>query len=120
MATRVIVTGSKYFEDYQFIKSKLDELLIDDMKDVVILSGGEDSGVELLAEKYAVERFLDVSIFPIDWDNHGKSAGIIRNGLMYGTADYAIIFWDGQKNSSTGYCVGAAKQYRVPFKIVRY
>lgn len=119
MATRVVVTGSKNFEDYHFIKSKLDELL-KDMQDVVILSGGDDSGVELLAEKYGVERFLDISTFSIDWDNHGKSAGIIRNGLMYGTADYAIIFWDGKKNSNTGYAVGAAKQYCVPYKIVRH
>jgi hypothetical protein len=118
MGTRVIVTGSKTFEDYQFIRCKLDELL-NDMKDVVILSG-EETGIETLSEKYAVEKGLDISRFPINWDDHGRSAGIIRNGLMYGTADYAIIFWDGQKNSNTGYSVGAAKQYRVPYKIVRH
>lgn len=115
---KVIVTGSKYFDDYTLLKQKLNYLLKDKLPNVVIVSG-ESDGVELLAEKYAVERFLDLCSFPIHWSEYGKSAALRRNELMYKFADSCLIFWDG-KSKDTGYAVGAAKKYELDYKIVRY
>jgi uncharacterized phage-like protein YoqJ len=114
---RVIVTGSKNMDDYETIRKKLDILLIG-LTNVVILTGGE-MGVELLAEKYCVEMGHDIVCLPIDWEEYGKKAAIIRNEYMYKNADHCIIFWDG-KSQDTGYSVGAAKKYGVEYRVIRY
>ncbi|PLS04039.1 SLOG family protein [Neobacillus cucumis] len=115
---RVIVTGSKNFDDYTLLKQKLDNYLKDKESDVVIVSS-EAEGVETLAEKYAVERFYDICCFPIHWAKYGKKAALIRNDLMYKFADACLILWDGV-SKDTGYTVGAAKKYGVEYKVIRY
>jgi hypothetical protein len=93
--SRIIVTGSKYFDDYSLLKNKLDNFLKDILPNVVIVSG-ESEGVELLSEKYAVERGLDLIGLPIQWDRYGKRAALIRNEIMFANSDYCLIFWDGK------------------------
>jgi hypothetical protein len=114
----VIVTGTKYFDDYSLLKHKLDNFLKDLLPNVVIVSG-ESEGVETLAEKYAVERDLDICSFPIKWSEYGKKAALIRNDVMYNFADACLILWDGV-SKDTGYSVGAAKKYGIDYKIIRY
>ncbi|MEH7419555.1 SLOG family protein [Neobacillus drentensis] len=115
---RLIVTGSKNFNNYPLLKQKLDDFLKDKDSDVVIVSGEAD-GVETLSEKYAVERFYDICCFPIHWTKYGKKAAFIRNELMFNFANNCLIFWDGKSND-TGYTVGAAKKYGIEYKVIRY
>lgn len=37
---------------------------------------------------------------PADWDEHGKSAGYVRNAEMAVKADELELFWDGRSNGS--------------------
>ncbi|MFS0776063.1 DUF2493 domain-containing protein [Neobacillus sp. 3P2-tot-E-2] len=115
---KIYVTGSKNCDNYTLIKQKLDYHLKDKLPNVVIVSGEAD-GVELLAEKYAVERDLDICSFPIDWQKHGKQAAVIRNNILCDFIDSCLIFWDGI-SKDTGYVVGMAKKKGLPYKIIRY
>jgi len=38
---------------------------------------------------------------PADWNEHGKSAGFIRNAEMGDEADGLILVWDGRSNGSS-------------------
>ncbi|MFP5111847.1 SLOG family protein [Bacillaceae bacterium C204] len=114
---RVIVTGSKDFDDYDFLKRKLD-LLLKDKSDIVIVSDEEKIGT--MGEKWAVSNDADIVSFPIHWDEYGRDAAKIRNDLMYNFANYSLIFWNGMKNDQAGFAVGAAKKYGIDYKIIRY
>ena len=78
MAFRVIVAGSRNFDDYGLLSDTLDKLLQNKGKDVVIVSGTA-RGADTLGEQYAAERGFQISRFPADWDRFGKSAGYRRN-----------------------------------------
>ena len=74
---RVIICGSRNFNDYELLKEKCDYFLsrkINDGSKVVIVSGCA-RGADQLGEKYASERGLAVLKFPANWDKYGKRAG---------------------------------------------
>ena len=73
--------------------------LIAGVNDVEIISGGA-KGADLLGEQYASNKNLHVKLFPADWAQYGKSAGIKRNSEMAQYADHCICFWDGQSKGT--------------------
>ena len=94
---RLAVVGSRNFTDYETAKVILDEL----QKDIGftrIISGGAD-GADSLAEKYAWENNIDISIFVPDW-SIGRQAGFIRNVEIWDNADYGVAFWNGESNGT--------------------
>ena len=52
-------------------------------------------GVDKIGELWAATWELPIKQFVPDWDQFGKAAGPIRNGIMAEYADRAICFWDG-------------------------
>lgn len=112
---RVIVAGSRGFNNYELLKSKLDALLIN-YKTVVIVSGTA-KGADSLGERYAKERGLSVARFPAKWDLYGKSAGYIRNQEMAKNADALVAFWDG-KSKGTKHMIDIAKDARLQVRVV--
>ncbi len=51
---KIIIAGSREFKDYDFLREKMDKLLIN-QKEVEIVSGG-CRGADILGEKYANEK----------------------------------------------------------------
>ncbi len=103
MKTRIIVAGSRSFDDYSLLESKLDELLKDISGEVEIVSGNA-KGADTLGEQYALNRGLSLHIMKADWKRYGRRAGFIRNKQML---DYAseetpllVAFWDGFSNGT--------------------
>ena len=90
---KIIVAGSRSFEDYKFLEHQLDKIL-KDIPDVTIISG-HARGADRLAEKYARSRGFKLEIYPADWKRYGKAAGYRRNEKMAMVADMLIAFWDG-------------------------
>lgn len=74
----VIVAGSRYITDYEFVKRCIQTSGIPVSQ---IISGGA-RGVDSLAEKYANEFRIPCQIVPADWNKYGKAAGMVRNKLM--------------------------------------
>jgi hypothetical protein len=102
MTARVIVAGSRTFNDFALLEQKLDALLVN-LTDIEIVSGGA-RGADKLGEMYAKKHELPYKVFLADWDM-GKDAGFIRNEEMaaYASAEgqgYCVVFWDGQSNGT--------------------
>jgi hypothetical protein len=116
---RVIICGSRWFNDMSFIYKKLDALLIN-QKDVEIIDGG-CPGVDQVAEMYAHDRELKNTIFHAKWQKYGKGAGPKRNEEMAvssPTPDGCVAFWDGESRGTLN-MIAIAKAKNIPVKIIK-
>ncbi len=89
---RVLVFGSRNFDDIDFLTRKLDELYKD--KDIIVISGNA-RGADRLGERWAMLRGKQIEMFLPDWKKFGKAAGVLRNSDMVSECDEGIAFWDG-------------------------
>lgn len=112
---KVAIIGSRTFNDCELIKKVLNPV-----KDKInlIVSGGAD-GADQLGADYAEENNIPTKIFLPDWNEHGKSAGYIRNKLIVKSSDIIIAFWDG-KSAGTQHSFKLAKKLNKKIKIIKY
>jgi hypothetical protein len=115
MKKRVVIAGSRDFNDYKLFSSVVDKCLsrIRHEYDIIILSG-HCSGADMMAERYAQENGFELEIFPADW-SLGRKAGPLRNKQMVDIADYAIAFPSGGRGTQS--LINFAKQKGIPTKI---
>ena len=119
MMFRVIVAGSRNFNDYELLKRKMIHYLSRyKPHEVEIVSGGA-RGADALGERFAKEKGCHLKIMKADWDLFGKSAGYIRNAEMAKYADACVVFWDGVSKGSE-HMINLAEAEGIPVKIVRY
>lgn len=114
---KIIVAGSRGFNDYNLLKEKLNEV-VGDNSDIEIVSGMA-RGADLLGVKYANEMGYKVKEFPAQWDKYGKSAGYKRNAEMAQYANTCICFWDGL-SKGTKHMIDLANKYNLKVHIVKY
>lgn len=104
---KVIIAGSRGFNNYKLLCEVMDNYLNDKMDDIEIVSGTA-KGADKLGEKYAKDRgYGHPKRFPANWKNltrpgatirenkfgkYDSSAGHFRNGLMRDYADAAVVF----------------------------
>jgi len=91
---KVAVVGSRNFADMEFVKSVVTQICVD-YPDITVVSGGA-RGVDTLAQQIAEAQGCKTQIFPADWEQYGKSAGVLRNNQIVAHADFVLIFWDGE------------------------
>jgi hypothetical protein len=103
---RVLVTGSRDWDDVATIGAAIEQAVIDaGERPVVIVHGDCPSGADWHADHYA--RWMrgkgcrvDVEQHPANWQINGKRAGFIRNAHMVNLgADLCLAFI---RNSSRG------------------
>lgn len=75
--------------DYDFMRYSLDLYSITE-----IVSGGAQ-GADALAERYANDKDLLLTVINANWDKYGKSAGYKRNLEIVERSEIIIAFWDG-------------------------
>lgn len=117
-----LVVGSRTFNDYELMKKKLDKLL-QNQKKVVIVSGGA-RGADTLAVQYAKERGYSVKVFPAQWEKYGKRAGYVRNEQMHEYISKVerrgvVAFWDGQSHG-TEHNFSMCRKYGNPLRKIIY
>lgn len=124
---RLIIAGSRDFNDYGLLKREVDAFLFDEVvlnhypdlteeiAVIEIVSGGA-RGADKLGEKYADGRGLPVKVFKADWDGKGRGAGYIRNEEMAKYANYCICFWNGSKG--TKHMIDLAKKHNLGLKVI--
>lgn len=112
---KVLIFGSRYYDDYTRVKKELYYFLKDHAITEVV-SGACDRGTltftrpdktkvygaDGLGEMWAAEHGIPVISIPADWVNYAKAAGPIRNTKIQSILnpdDKAAGFWDG---TSTG------------------
>lgn len=114
---KVIIAGSRNFDNYELLKTKMDHLL-SQKQDIEIVSGAA-RGADQLGERYAAERGYALKQFPADWDTYGKSAGYKRNAEMAEYADAAVVFWDGESRGSK-HMIDLALAKKLAVRVVKY
>ena len=112
---RVVVAGSRNFNDYNLLSSELDKFLAG-KKNVTIISGTA-RGADRMGEQYAAEHGYKIDQFPAEWSKYHQGAGPIRNLEMVKTADAVVAFWDNQ-STGTKNIIDCAKQEDIPYKVI--
>ena len=117
---RIIVAGGRDFDNYGLLSSVLTEYI--GSNEVVIISGTA-RGADRLGERFAADNGIEVRRFPANWNEYGKSAGIIRNCEMGNYAAQAtgvlFAFWDG-KSRGTKHMITFAKKHGLEVHVVEY
>lgn len=112
---RVIVAGSRTFDNYNLLKKKLDKAF--EIRKPTAIVCGEAKGADYLGKKYAQENHIPVHSYPADWENVGKSAGYLRNEKMAANAEALIAFWNGT-SAGTKHMIKTAKDRGLQVRVV--
>lgn len=115
--TKVIIAGSRNFNDYDLLMKTLDEYF-NNIENPEIVSGAA-RGADTLAVKYGVNKNIPYVLFPAQWNTYGKSAGYIRNCEMADYADELVCFWDGISRG-TMHMINIANQKKLKVTIIKY
>lgn len=123
MELRIIVAGSRQYNNYEEAERKIFEFfrVFNECNKGKSFSGikfisGTARGADSLGERFAEENGYELVRFPADWDKFGKRAGVLRNAEMakYASVDghkgVLIVFWDG-KSRGTEHMINIAKRY---------
>lgn len=113
---RLVVAGSRDFDDYALLSAELDKLLIG--KTNITIVSGTARGADRLGERYASEHNLRIERFPAEWEKYHQGTGPIRNMKMVQSADAVIVFWDNE-SSGTKNIIECARKEDIPYRIVR-
>ena len=117
---RLVVAGSRDFNNYDMLCSALDEV-IGELKaeyNVTIVSGTAN-GADKLGEKYAEKHGLKIERHPANWGRYGRGAGPIRNAEMVKSSDGVIVFWNGESTGAKN-IIDCAKAENHLIKVVKY
>lgn len=95
---KVIIAGSRNVESYELVKEGIRESGFE-IDEIV---SGHAKGVDSWGELYAQQNYIDLVIFPANWNKYGKSAGHKRNYKMACYAEALIAIWDGESKGTKG------------------
>ncbi len=130
---RVIVAGGRGFNDYPFLKRKLN-VILKNQTNIQIVSGNAP-GADKLGEKYAQEMGYDLALFPAAWEDftapgafkryrkdgtaYNPKAGHDRNEKMSKNADALVAFWD-KRSTGTEDMIKLATSKGLLVRVVYY
>lgn len=87
---KVAVVGGRDFKDRPYLFFVLDKY--HEKHGISHIVSGGAKGADSLAELYAKDRCIPYTVYPADWDTHGKQAGFIRNSQIANDCDVLIAF----------------------------
>jgi hypothetical protein len=91
----VLVCGSRAFGNPEAARRVITERLGELSSDTTIIHGGAN-GVDMWADGIAYGLGIATRVFVADWEQHGRSAGILSNNDMLDlNPDLVIAFWNG-------------------------
>lgn len=114
---RIIIAGSRRFDNYNFMRAKLRRVDIGNY-DVTVISGTA-KGADRLGEQWAKNHKFNIERYPANWSMYGKTAGIIRNRQMAEHADMCVVFWDGESKGTLN-MIQTARDVGIPVYVFIY
>lgn len=110
---RVLVCGSRHFNDYEKLKEVLDGYPISTIIE------GEARGADKLSRLYAERHRIPCLPFPAQWGKFGNAAGPIRNKqmLVEGQPELVIAF-RGPNSRGTQNMINQAEKAGIPMKVI--
>lgn len=69
-------------------------------KDITKVISGNARGIDRAGELWATESGIALEVYPANWLEHGRVAGLRRNEQMVALADAAVIVWDGRSRGT--------------------
>lgn len=134
---KVIVAGSREYNDFRTLRSKLDLFLskAKDKDEKITIISGKARGADYLGEQYALINNYEIEEFPADWDDldhpqarikvnkYGKQynahAGHIRNEKMARAATHLVAFIDlSLPCAGTRNMIDLATKYKLHVRVV--
>lgn len=112
---KTAVIGTRTYSDYGQLCEILNNL---SNKPTEIISGGAN-GADALAERYAKDNNLPLTVINADWAKHGKAAGPIRNIEIVKACEQVVAMWDGE-SKGTKHTIDTARKTGKPTKVVNY
>ena len=127
MELRILVAGSRSFEDFETLSNVLTEFLAPFSKEKFspVIISGTAKGADQLGEQYGIKHNIPIRRFPADWKRYGRAAGMIRNNQMLdhicekGCVGAVVAFWDG-KSKGTAHTISEAKRREVEHLHINY
>jgi hypothetical protein len=90
---KLAIVGTRTFNNAALMDSSIAGLVQQHGNITEIISGGA-RGADRLAEQYAHQHAIPLTIFYPDWYAHGLKAGPMRNTRIVQAADHVLAFWD--------------------------
>jgi hypothetical protein len=81
-----------------------------------IISGGA-TGVDSLAEQYAQDKRLPMTVIRPDYKTYDRQAPLIRNSQIVAGSDFTLILWDGVSRGSLNVIMTCIRTNK-PFKVL--
>jgi len=102
MPRRVLVTGSRTWDDVVTIRRALFEAGREFGRDTVLVSGACPRGADRICEEIWAGWGGQVELHPAEWERYGRRAGRLRNAEMVRLgADVCLAFIrDGSRGAS--------------------
>lgn len=128
MPARILITGSRHWDDENWIARKLSWAADTFGSDAILVSGNCPTGADKICEDYW-EKYIQGTVerHPAEWDKYkplpGETrrknpAGFIRNKIMVDLgADICLVFI---KNSSAGATMTAELAEKAGIRTIRY
>jgi hypothetical protein len=110
---RVLVTGSRIWDDWEVLQHALQDLLLEHGEYVLVHGGAR--GVDQHAARYArVVLGLPAEEHLAQWDEYGKRAGYVRNAeMVQAGADICVAFIKDRSRGAT-MCADLAEKAGIP------
>ena len=91
MSKTIAIVGSRNFNNQKYFNLAL-ESIQNQIKNVTHFVSGGAKGADLMGQKWAEQKGLEIKIFYPDWNKHGRAAGVIRNTDIVKNSDIIIAF----------------------------
>lgn len=113
---KVLVCGSREWDDYNAIHSAL-SALPGEHEEITVIHG-DARGADRLAAKAAEDLGFHVEAFPADWDRFGLSAGIRRNLVMLDEGPSKVFAFRMAASRGTTHTIEAARKRGIPVEVI--
>lgn len=119
-AYRVLVTGSRSWDDHDTVRAALAVARWDAAGPMVVVHGACTSGADAIASwwcrQFARTKGLGITEerHPADWERHGRRAGFVRNAEMVALGADVCLAFIRAASPGASHCARLAEEAGIP------